>query len=281
MLTGFEYRILKWLRPCHRAEWDQSRFQGESKIRLLLGDDFLTRVRDKTVIDFGCGEGEEAVAIARHGARQVVGLDIRPELLTRARQRAREAGVARICHFAVETDQKADVILSLDAFEHFANPSDILRQMQARLNPGGEVAVSFGPTWYHPLGGHLFSVFPWAHLVFSEVALIRWRSDFKSDGAGRFQEVAGGLNLMTIGRFVKLVQESPLEFAALETVPIRKLRRLHNRLTREFTTAVVRCRLTRRCTAPQAEMAPGFELALPAFSPEAAQYSSPVCRLSG
>jgi hypothetical protein len=51
--------------------------------------------------------------------------------------------------------------------------------MQARLNPGGEVAASFGPTWYHPLGAHLFGVFPWAHLISSEEALIRWRSDFR------------------------------------------------------------------------------------------------------
>jgi hypothetical protein len=55
------------------------------------------------------------------------------------------------------------------------------------------------------LGGHLFSVFPWAHLIFSEQALIRWRSDFKSDGATRFSEVAGGLNQMTIRRFERLI----------------------------------------------------------------------------
>ncbi len=52
--------------------------------------------------------------------------------------------------------------------------------MNTLLQPAGEVLVSFGPTWYHPLGGHLFSVFPWAHLIFSEKALIRWRSTFKT-----------------------------------------------------------------------------------------------------
>src|SRR5207244_8983444 len=115
--------------------------------------------------------------------------------------------------------------------------------MNTLLQPEGEVLVSFGPTWYHPLGGHLFSVFPWAHLMFSEKAFIRWRSTFKTDGATRFSEVAGGLNQMTIARFAKLVADSPFDFGKLELIPIRKLRRLHNRLTREFTTAVVRCRL--------------------------------------
>ena len=118
--------------------------------------------------------------------------------------------------------------------------------MNTLLQPSGEVLVSFGPTWFHPLGGHLFSVFPWAHLVFSERALIRWRSTFKTDGATRFNEVAGGLNKMTIAKFEELVADSPLKFASLELVPIKKLKNIHNRLTREFTTAIVRCRLVKR-----------------------------------
>jgi hypothetical protein len=106
----------------------------------------------------------------------------------------------------------------------------------------------FGPTWYHPLGGHQFSVFPWSHLLFTEKALIRWRSHFKQDGATRFNEVEGGLNQMTISRFERLIAASDFEFQSLEAVPIRKLRRLHNRLTREFFSAIVRCRLVPRGT---------------------------------
>lgn len=106
--------------------------------------------------------------------------------------------------------------------------------------------MSFGLTRYHPLGGHLFSVFPWAHLIFSEKALIRWRSAFKTDGATRFSEMTGGLNQMTIARFEALVADSPLEFASLGLVPIRKVRHFHNRLTRELTTAIVQCRLVKR-----------------------------------
>ena len=74
---------------------------------------------------------------------------------------------------------------------------------------------------------------------------MQWRSTFKTDGATRFSEVAGGLNQMTIARFEALVANSPLRFASLELVPIRQLRRFHNRLTREFTTTIVRCRLVK------------------------------------
>ena len=115
--------------------------------------------------------------------------------------------------------------------------------MHSLLKPGGVVMVSFGPTWYHPLGGHLFSVFPWAHLVFSESALVRWRADLRSDKATRFCEVEGGLNQMTIARFERLVRGSRFKLETLQTVPIRALRRVHCHVTREFTTAVVRARL--------------------------------------
>jgi len=122
----------------------------------------------------------------------------------------------------------------------------ILWMMDCLLGPEGEVLASFGPTWYHPLGGRLFSVFPWAAFPFSERALMRWQSDIRNDGAARSGEVAGGLNQTTIRRFERIVGESPFEFAQLELVPIRKLKPLHNWLTCEFTTAVVRCRLGKR-----------------------------------
>ncbi len=211
-----------------------------------MGEDFFKLIAGRVVIDFGCGEGDEAIEMAKRGAARVMGIDIREDVLQMARQKAFAAGVTDFCHFGRSAAEPADVVVSVDAFEHFAKPDYVLRMMNAFVKPGGQVFVSFGPTWYHPLGGHLFSVFPWAHLVFSEKALIRWRSDFKTDGATKFSEVAGGLNRMTIGRFEALVANSPFEFSSLELVPIRKLRRFHNRLTREFFTAIVRCRLVKR-----------------------------------
>ena len=211
-----------------------------------MGDDFFPRIAGKVVIDFGCGEGVDAVEMAEKGAKRVIGIDIREEVLQAARRRAFDAGVQEACIFATSTDELADVIVSVDAFEHFDEPAEILLIMNALLQPGGEILISFGPTWYHPLGGHLFSVFPWAHLIFSEKALIGWRSAFKTDGATRFGEVAGGLNQMTIAKFEKLAAGSHLKVTALDLVPIKKLQYLHNRLTREFTTAVVRCRLVKQ-----------------------------------
>ncbi len=238
-----QYRFLRWLSPGEPRYMSGEPYKDRSKIRVLLGDQMLDELRGKTVVDFGCGEGEESVSLAKGTAFQVIGLDIRENVLKTARERAQREGVAERCHFCTHTDRPVDAIVSLDAFEHFGDPAAVLRMMYGLLKPGGAIYVSFGPTWYHPFGGHLFSVFPWAHLIFSENALLLWRSHIYDDGATRFSEVAGGLNQITISRFERLVQESPLKFEFLDVVPIRRLRVLHNRLTREFTTSIVRCKL--------------------------------------
>jgi SAM-dependent methyltransferase len=248
MWTNIQYRILKRISPGSPDCCTGSVYEGKSKLAILLGDEFLSKLSGKTIIDFGCGKGAEAVEMAQKGAKRVIGIDIRGDVLQTARQKALTAGVQNATLFASSTKELADIVISIDAFEHFADPAGILRIMNMLLQPTGEVLISFGPPWYHPLGGHLFSVFPWAHLILSEKALIRWRSTFKTDGATRFSEVAGGLNQMTIAKFEELIADSPLKFVSLELVPIKKLRHFHNRLTREFTTAIVRCRLVKRKT---------------------------------
>ncbi len=112
-----------------------------------------------------------------------------------------------------------------------------------------KVILGFGPIWGHPLGGHMFSVFPWAHLVFTESALMRWRAKFRSGNLTRFSEMPEPLNRMTIHRFKRLVKASPLCFASFRAVPIRRLIYFHNRLTQEFFTSVVQCRLCHRSKA--------------------------------
>ena len=220
-------------------------YRGRNKLEVLFGPRVWVELADKTVLDFGCGSGEEAVDIARHGAARVVGIDIRENFLTRAAERARAASVDSICQFDISTRERFDVVLSLDSMEHFGEPARVLEQMAANLAPPGYVLMSFGPPWLHPLGHH-FPLFPWAHLVFTERSMMEWRARFKDDGAKTFEQCSGGLNRMTIRKFERLVARSPLTFASLDLAPIRGLRILHNQATREFTTATIRCRLKHR-----------------------------------
>ena len=65
----------------------------------------------------------------------------------------------------------------------------------------------------------------------------------------QFNEVAGGLNQMTVRKFVNLVAASDFDIEQFRAVPIARLRRLSNPLTRELFTSTVRCRLVPRPAA--------------------------------
>jgi SAM-dependent methyltransferase len=250
VLENLQYRILRHLYP--GGKWDTctgENYQGRDKLEVLFGPRIWEAIKGKRVLDYGCGEGKECISMLQHGAKYVVGFDIVPQMLELGREHARQAGVEDRVEFTDTENGQFDIIISIDAFEHYADPAAILKKFDSLLAPQGCICVSFGPPWKHPLGGHLFSVFPWAHLIMSEKALLRWRADFKADGATSFTEVRGGLNKMTIARFEKIVEESKFQFQWFEAVPIKRRRWMpffHNQWTREWLTSIVRCQLVRK-----------------------------------
>jgi SAM-dependent methyltransferase len=105
----------------------------------LLGD-----VRGKTVLDFGCGSGENLLPLVKRGAR-VIGLDISPDLIALARQRLDKAGLDATITVgtAYETglpDKSVDVIFSVALIHHLDIPS-LLREMRRILNKAGRVII--------------------------------------------------------------------------------------------------------------------------------------------
>jgi SAM-dependent methyltransferase len=151
---------------------EPSAYCDHSKLDVLLGQELWSRLPGARVLDFGCGPGREVVELAAAGATEVIGLDIRQEMLDRARGEAERAGVAGRCRFVTDASHagEVDLVVTIDTFEHFADPAGALAAMASLVRPGGHILIAFGPPWFHPLGGHLFSVFPWAHVVFTERA---------------------------------------------------------------------------------------------------------------
>jgi SAM-dependent methyltransferase len=246
------YKFLRWRYPGGKgvpmSQNDPFEARGISKLKTYFGDDIFEQLRNKTVMDFGCGEGRNAIELAMNGCRKVIGIDIQEAYLASATTKADALGLKDKVCFVKEYPEKVDVIVTTDSMEHFADPLRILEVMRGHLHPNGYVMVQFGPTWYHPYGGHGFSVFPWAHLLFTEQSLIRWRSDFKTDGAKRFGEVAGGLNQLSIAKWESLVKRCPFQMCEYNLVPIRAARRAHCTLTRELLTSVVVAKLICRAS---------------------------------
>jgi 2-polyprenyl-3-methyl-5-hydroxy-6-metoxy-1,4-benzoquinol methylase len=218
-------------------------YDGRSKIETLLGKELLSSVKDKVVIDFGCGYGFQSIELAQAGARRVIGLEISPDCLAAAPENARKAGVAERCEFRESTGEQADAVVSLDCFEHYEDPAAILASIRNLLKPGGALLVSWGPPWYHPRGMHLNELPPWTHVFFAEEAVLRWRQLMRGGTATTYSQI--GLNQMTVSRFEKLAGLSGMRIESLKVVPIRPLRLIHNRWTREFTTSIVQSKLVR------------------------------------
>ena len=103
----------------------------------------------RRVLDAACGTGVVSVTAARLGAR-VTGLDLTPELLERARENARIAGVEIDWHEGdVEKlpfgDATFDFVLSEFGHIFAPRPEVAIGEMLRVLKPGGTIAFSTWP----------------------------------------------------------------------------------------------------------------------------------------
>jgi ubiquinone/menaquinone biosynthesis C-methylase UbiE len=85
----------------------------------LLGD-----VRGKTVLDYGCGSGDNTVLVASHGGK-VIGVDISPELIELAEKRLAQHNLAESAEFRVGSahelpleDESIDVVFGMAILHH-------------------------------------------------------------------------------------------------------------------------------------------------------------------
>jgi cyclopropane fatty-acyl-phospholipid synthase-like methyltransferase len=130
-------------------------------------------VAGKRVLDFGCGRGDLAIAIAEHaGAASVVGVDIRPrpewEESTAPRVTFRELDLSDEQQAGSLADE-FDVIVSNSVLEHVVHPHAALRGLRTVLRPGGHMWLSAN-LHRGPLASHRYRevFFPWPHLLFSD-----------------------------------------------------------------------------------------------------------------
>ena len=173
--------------------------------------DFPERLRGKTVLDYGCGPGWQAVAMSRAGAAHVHGMDINEGWLAHGRDLARSAGVTGVS-FGREPDAgKYDAVISLCSMEHFPDPEGEMLRMASFTR--GELIITFSECWFSPHGTHLNGTthLPWLNLMFSERTIMNVRNLYSdgSDGARTFAEIRGGLNKMTVARFERIVSSVP------------------------------------------------------------------------
>lgn len=176
--------------------------------------DFDARIAGRAVLDFGSGRGEQSIALVRAGAARVTGVELQPDLLKQAQERAAAEGVAGVVDFRDRVGEEQagayDVAISQNAMEHFADPLACLGDMARALRPGGVVLLCFGCPWYSPYGSHMhfFTGVPWLNLLFAERTVMAVRARYRDDGARRYEEA--GLNRMSLAKLDRVLRASGL-----------------------------------------------------------------------
>lgn len=103
------------------------------------------------VLDVGCGSGRFSVAVARAGARAVLGLDFAENMLDIARHLAEKEGVGERCRFEVgdfmerKFGRQFDVTLAIGLLDYVADCAPFLRKM--RRVSRRKVVATFPRKW--------------------------------------------------------------------------------------------------------------------------------------
>lgn len=124
----------------------------------------IGEIRGKTVLDLGCGSGENTVPLLARGAK-VVAVDLSPELIRLARNRITITRQKGECQFVVGSaydvplpDETIDVVLCASLLHHLAIPR-AMAEIKRVLKPEG-VAIVKEPVRFSRTYAMLRKLFP-------------------------------------------------------------------------------------------------------------------------
>ena len=131
--------------------WDpNSEFRPLHQINPLRLDwiNTLASIKNKQVLDVGCGGGILSDAMARAGAT-VTGIDLAGKSLKVAQLHAMESQTPNVSYreisaeaLAAETPAQFDVVTCMEMLEHVPDPASIVKACATLVKPGGWVFFS-------------------------------------------------------------------------------------------------------------------------------------------
>ena len=115
--------------------------------RFVLTFEHCGKIKDKIILDVGCGSGRYAIEFALRGANKVVGVDFAESMISLADKNAKEAEVHNVCHFinadflAYRFDDLYDISVAMGVFDYVSDPKPILTKLKDITS--AKIIVSF------------------------------------------------------------------------------------------------------------------------------------------
>ncbi|MES9970091.1 MAG: class I SAM-dependent methyltransferase [Candidatus Thiodiazotropha sp.] len=175
---------------------------------------FRAMLENKSILDFGCGTGDSTFAFAEVASKSV-GYDIAGHKFEKNAEKAKSKGLADKIAFTTNLSEEYkgsfDYVISMNSFEHFADPEKELDNMLSILKPDGKILLSFGPLWYSPFGVHnmFFIRIPWANILFSKQSIFKARQSFIDEVITDYSQLS--LNEMSVKKFEEILSHRSIK----------------------------------------------------------------------
>jgi SAM-dependent methyltransferase len=122
--------------------WEELAAEGQN----IHGEaDFVFSLEPGSVLDAGCGTGRVAIELARRGV-DVVGVDLDPDMLARARVKGPELAWVQGDLADVDLDRRFDVVVLAGNVMIYLRPGTeaaVVANLARHLEPGGALVAGF------------------------------------------------------------------------------------------------------------------------------------------
>ncbi len=112
---------------------------------------FSGDVRNKKILDIGCGSGRYAISLAKKNPKLILGIDISPSMIQLARSNSRDRGLDKICRFQnldfldTKFQDEFDIIIAAGIFDYVQQPQIFLSKIRDILKD--KAILSFPIKW--------------------------------------------------------------------------------------------------------------------------------------